>query len=193
MKSVLLAAALTVGTLAAQAQTTWSVDNAHTKIGFTVTHLTIADVDGFFRTYDGSVVTKTADDFTGATVSFNIDPKTINTETEARDKHLQQDEFFDTEKFPKIEFKGGTLRKVSGKNYKLDGTLTIKGVTKPISLDVVMNGIAKDPWGNTKAGFKFTGKLKRTDFGVGKPGGAIVGEEIAINGAIELKREEKKG
>lgn len=192
MKKLIAAAALALTFGAASAQTTWSVDNSHSKLGFTVSHLTITDVDGFFRTYDGSVTSK-SDDFVGATINFSVDPKTINTETEARDKHLQTDEFFDTEKHAKIDFKSTSFTKVSGKKYLLKGNLTIKGVTKPVTFDVVYNGTVKDPWGNTKAGFKFTGAIKRTDFGVGKPGGAVVGEEVAINGALELKKEEKKG
>lgn len=190
MKKLILTAALALGLSGAFAQSTWKVDNTHSKLGFNVSHLTITDVDGFFRTYDGTVTT-TKDDFDGATINFSLDAKTVNTELEARDKHLQTEEFFDVEKHPKIEFRSTSFKKVSGKKYKLVGNLTMRGVTKPVTLDVTYNGTVNDPWGNTKAGFKFTGAIKRTDFGVGKPGGAVVGEEITLAGNIELAKEKK--
>jgi polyisoprenoid-binding protein YceI len=191
MKKLIAIAALVFGTVAANAQTTWNVDNAHSKLGFSITHLQISDVDGNFRTYEGAVTT-TKDDFDGAIVNFTVDPKTINTESEARDKHLLQEEYFDSEKFGKIEFKGAIMKKVSAKKYKLTGNLTLKGITKPVVFDVTYNGIAKDPWGNTKAGFKFAGAIKRTDYNVGKSGGLMLSEEVALAGAIELTKVEKK-
>jgi polyisoprenoid-binding protein YceI len=191
MKKLFIIAALALGSFAANAQTTWKVDNSHSKLGFSITHLKISEVDGMFRTYDGSVVT-TKEDFDGATVNFSVDPKTINTESEARDKHLQQAEFFDSEKNGKIEFKGTSFKKVSEKKYALKGNLTIKGITKPVTFDVNFNGIAKDPWGNTKAGFKFSGNIKRTDFNIGEPSTLIISEEVAIAGGIELQKVEKK-
>lgn len=192
MKKLILTAIVALGFSATQAQTTWKVDNAHSKVGFSVPHLAITETEGFFRTYDGTVVA-TAEDFQNATINFSVDATSINTEVEARDKHLKSPDFFNTEKFGKIEFKGSSFKKVSGKKYALTGTLTIKGVTKPVTLDVVYNGTVKDPYGNTKAGFKFTGTIKRTDFGVGSEGNIPVGEEVTLNGAIELQKVEKKG
>jgi polyisoprenoid-binding protein YceI len=187
MKKLVVIALLAVGSIAAQAQTKWNLDNAHSSLVFKISHLTISETEGSFKSYQGTV-SSTKEDFDGANIEFSFDPKTVNTNDSKRDEDLQTEEYFNTAKFDKITFKSTSFKKVSGKNYKLNGNLTIKGVTKPVSLDVVFNGIVNDPWGNTKAGFKFTGNTNRVGFGVGKPGGTIIGEDLAISGSIELAK-----
>lgn len=189
---ITLATLVLAGSMAL-AQSNWSVDASHSKVQFSVTHLMISETTGKFKVYDGKV-TATKDDFTDSNIEFNIDVNSINTDDEARDKHLKSDDFFNAEKFPKMTFKSKSFKKVSGKNYKLVGDLTIRDVTKSVTFDVVYNGTMKDPWGNTKAGFKLNGKINRTNYNLKwnaalEAGGVVVGEEVTIQCDIELAKQ----
>ncbi|NMB83341.1 MAG: YceI family protein [Ignavibacteria bacterium] len=166
------------------AQTNWSVDKSHSKVGFSVSHLVITDVDGFFKEYDAKITTN-GDDFSTANIDFTINTGSIFTDNEGRDKHLRSDDFFNAEKFPKMTFKGKSMRKVSDNKYKLVGDLTIRDVTKQVELDVRYNGMVKDPWGNTKAGFKVTGEINRFDYNLKwntaiETGALVVGREVEL-------------
>lgn len=166
------------------AQTKWSFDQIHTQVKFTVTHMLISEVEGFFQSYDGSVVTE-GNNFEDAQINFTADINSINTGNEKRDNHLKSDDFFAAEKFPKLNFLGKSFTKVDDKNYKLVGNLTIRGITKEIELNVRFNGIVNDPWGNTKAGFKITGVINRFDFGLKwnaliETGGAVVSRDVEL-------------
>jgi polyisoprenoid-binding protein YceI len=190
--SCLFAALLTFG--AASAQSTWKSDNVHSNVKFTVTHMVISEVDGAFKVYDGTIVTKNAD-FSDASIEFTVDINSINTENEMRDNHLKGDDFFSAAKFPKAVFKSTSFKKVSGNKYLLEGNLTIKDVTKKIKFDVVYGGSIKDPWGNNKAGFKATGSINRFDYGLKwnnltEAGGAVVGNEVGLT--LKLEFAEKK-
>ncbi len=174
------------------AQTKWTVDKAHSKVQFTVTHLIISEVTGEFKSFDATVESS-KDDFSDAKIDFTADVNSISTDNDARDKHLKSDDFFNAEKFPKLTFKGKSFKKVSGKNYKLVGDLTIRDVTKEVTLDVVYNGSVKDPYGNTKAGFKITGSLNRFDYNLKwnaliEAGGAVVGKTVGITVNLELQK-----
>ncbi|MCZ7556694.1 MAG: YceI family protein [Bacteroidia bacterium] len=177
----------------ASAQTRWTFDKSHTNIGFNVTHLVISEVDGFFKTFDGSITTK-GDSFDNATIEFSVDIASIDTDNEKRDQHLKSDDFFNAEKYPKMTFKSTSMKK-SGKNtYKLIGDLTIRDKTKRVELDVRHNGTVQDPWGNTKAGFKITGKINRFDYDLKwntltEAGGAVVGKDVRLNLNVQLKKE----
>lgn len=176
----------------AVAQTKWSFDKVHSKVEFSVSHLVISEVSGTFKSFDGSVEA-TKDDFSDAKIDFTVDINSINTDNENRDGHLKSDDFFNAEKFPKMIFKGKSLKKVGKNKYKLSGDLTIRDITKSITLDVVYNGTVKDPWGNTKAGFKVKGTLNRFDYGLKwntlmETGGAVVGKEIEIKVDLELQK-----
>ena len=170
-------AALMLVSAGAMAQA-WTVDKAHAKLGFSITHLMISDVDGSFRTYEASI-TSSKDDFSDAVFDISADIAGINTDNENRDKDLQSEGFFNAAAFPKLTFKSTSFTKVEGNKYKLVGNITIKGVTKPIEMNVVVNGPI-DRRGKKVIGVKVTGTFKRTDFGVGKPGGAMVSEEVTI-------------
>lgn len=175
------------------AQTNWKFDKAHSKIGFTVSHMVITDVDGKFNEYEGSVVT-TGEDFEGAQVNFNIQTNSINTDNEERDNHLRSDDFFAADEYPQISFIGKSMTKVGDNKYKLVGDLTILGTTKEITLDVTHNGTVVDPWGNTKAGFKLTGALDRFEYGLKwnnaiETGGLVVGKTVYLNIDIQLMKE----
>lgn len=184
----LLIALLTSGSLFAQ--TTWNIDNSHSKIGFNVTHMVVAEVEGGFKDYSGSVISKT-DDFNGAEISFTAKVASINTENERRDGHLKSADFFDAEKFPDISFKGTLVKE--GSKYKLKGDFTMKGVTKKVEFDVTHGGTI-DTGRGMKAGFKLTGNINRLDYGVSwsnkTPGGEwVVSENVQLNIKIELNKQ----
>lgn len=180
LKSLIVALAITTG---AFAQTTWKLDNAHSSVKFSVEHLMVSETEGNFKGFDGTLTSKSAD-FTDAEISFTVDVKTINTDNEMRDKHLQSDDFFNAEKYPQMKFKGTSFKKVSGNKYVLEGDLTIRDVTKKVKFDVVYRGTQKDPYGNTKAGFKATGSIKRLEYGlkwnVMTEATAVVADEVNI-------------
>ena len=193
MKRILLLTLVLATGLALQAQSKWSFDKAHSKISFNVEHLVISEVTGQFGSFDGSV-TASSEDFSDSNIEFTIDVASVDTDNDRRDGHLRSDDFFNAEKFPSITFKGKSLEKVDGNMYKLTGDLTIRDVTKEVVLDVKYGGTVKDPYGNTKAGFKITGNINRFDYNLKwnaalESGGLVVGENVEIVGNIELKKE----
>lgn len=172
--------------------TTWAIDPSHSEVTFKVKHLVISTVTGAFNTFEGSVTTQN-DDFDGAQASFSLDVNSINTNSTDRDGHLKSGDFFDAEQYPKLTFSNGVLSK-NGDSYTLQGDLTIRDITKPITLDVELGGIAKDPWGNTKAGFEITGKIARKEWGLNwnaplETGGVLVGEEVKLALNIQLAQQ----
>lgn len=177
MKKLNIIAVLLLVAASASAQT-WAVDKGHAKLGFGITHLMISEVDGQFKTYEASI-TSAKDDFSDAVFEISADIAGISTDNENRDKDLQSEGFFDAAKFPKLTFKSTSFAKVEGNKYKLVGDLTMKGVTKSIEMDVVINGPI-DRRGKKVIGLKVNGTFKRTDFGVGRPGAAMVSEEVLI-------------
>jgi polyisoprenoid-binding protein YceI len=191
MKNLITAVAILLS-LGATAQTNWAIDNAHTSVKFSVTHMKIAQVEGRFTTFSGTI-TSSKEDFTDAKIDFTVDVNSINTANEMRDKHLKGDDFFNAEKYPNMTFKSMTLKKVAGDKYKLEGDLTIRDVTKKVSLDVSFNGTAKDPQGNTKAGFHVTGVIDRFDYNLKwnklAEAGPVVGKDVTLNIDIELKKQ----
>ncbi len=168
----------------------WNIDSAHSEVQFKVKHLVISTVTGSFNSFEGSA--EAADDsFENASVRFSLEVSSISTNQIDRDNHLKSADFFDAEKFPKITFTNGKLKKKSGDDYVLEGDLQIKEITKPISLSASLGGIMKDPWGNTKAGFEVKGKINRKDFGitwnsVTEAGGLLVGEDVSFDINIQL-------
>lgn len=181
---------------AASAQTKWKVDASHSKLGFSVTHMMVAETEGKFKVFDGTASSKTEMDFTNADISFTADVNSINTEDPKRDGHLKSPDFFDAEKNPTISFKS-TSMKLNGKgktSYDLEGDLTMHGVTKKVKfLAIGAAKTVKDPYGNIKNGFKVTGVINRKDFGLSwnaalEAGGVAVSEEVAISCNIELNK-----
>jgi polyisoprenoid-binding protein YceI len=190
MKKLLLAAAITFTGTSLFAQTKWSVDNTHSNVRFNVTHLVISEVEGSFKKFTGSIAATNAD-FSDAAVEFSVDINSINTDNEMRDKHLKGDDFFNAEQYPSMVFKSTSFKKVSGNKYKLNGNLTIRNVTKPVTFDVTYGGSVKDPWGNTKAGFKASTTIDRFDYNlkwnsVTEAGGAVVGKDVTIDLKLEF-------
>ncbi len=172
-------------------KTTWAIDPTHTEVQFKVKHLVISTVTGFFKKFSGGAES-TGDDFDGASVNFSLDVNSIDTNQADRDGHLKSPDFFAAEQFPTIDFKG-TLKKVSGDDYKLSGELTIRGTSKKIDFDVEFGGTMVDPWGNTKAGFEINGKINRKEFGLTwnaltESGGVVVSEDVKIHINTELAK-----
>jgi polyisoprenoid-binding protein YceI len=164
--------------------TKWVLDPMHSEVQFKVKHLVISTVSGFFKSFEGELDTEN-DDFSDAKISFSLDINSIDTNQSQRDEHLKSAEFFDAEKYPKISFKSTSFTKAGDDEYKLVGGLTVKGVTKPVTLDVEFGGAADDFYGNTKAGFEISGKINRKDFGltwsgVTEAGAVVVGEDIKL-------------
>jgi polyisoprenoid-binding protein YceI len=180
---------------ALSAQTNWKVDNSHSKMGFMVTHLMVSETEGKFKIYEGTVQSKTDIDFTDAKIEFSADVNSINTDDEKRDGHLKGPDFFDAEKYPKITFKATSMKPTKVKTtYTLVGDLTMKGVTKQVTLLAVgASKTIKDPWGNTKYAFKVIGKINRKDFGLSwnaalEGGGVVVSEDVKIDITVELNK-----
>jgi polyisoprenoid-binding protein YceI len=179
--------------VSANAQTKWSFDKSHSNVGFSVIHLVISEVEGRFGSFDGTVTTK-SDAFEDSEIEFKVDVNSVNTDNSKRDEHLRSDDFFNSEKYPSMIFKSTSMKKVGDNRYKLKGNLTIRDITKPIELDVKLNGVIQDPRGNTKAGFKISGSLDRFDFGLKwnalmEVGGAVVSKTVTLNLNVELKKE----
>lgn len=187
--SIIAAATMVAG---ANAQNKWSVDASHSSVNFNITHMMVSDVDGNFKKFSGDVTAKD-DSFQDAMINFTVDVASVNTNDDDRDKHLKSDDFFSADKFPNMTFKGSSFKKVSGNKYQLKGNLTIKDITKPVVFDVTFGGIAKDPWGNTKAGFKSSTIIKRSDYNLTwnktlDAGGVVLSDEVKIIMNVELKK-----
>lgn len=166
------------------AKTIWQLDPAHSEVTFRVRHLVIATVSGKFDKFSADVATE-GDDFTTASIAFDVEAVSINTGVEARDNHLRSDDFFNAEKYSLMIFKASSMKHIKGEQYQLEGHLTIRDLTKPISLDVEYGGVIKDPYGNIRAGFEATGKLNRKEYGLRwdaltETGGAVVSDEVKI-------------
>lgn len=173
-------------------KTKWSIDPSHSEIGFKVKHLMVSNVRGHFGEYSATVQSED-NDFANGQIDLTINPASITTGDAARDGHLKAPDFFDVEKFKEITFKSTAVRKVDDDNFKIQGELTIKDVTKPVELKAEFGGVVKDPWGNTKAIFTVTGKINRKNWGLNwnaalETGGVLVSEDVWINAEIQLAK-----
>ena len=187
MKNILIAINLFVFTLTANAQSTYTLDKNHTSVGFSATHFAISHVEGRFKSVSATFTSK-KEDFTDAVIEMSTDIKSIDTDNEMRDNDLKSESWFDAAKYPTLTFKSTSFKKVNGKNYKLDGNITIHGITKPISFDVIYNGKGLNPMTKKNSvGFTITGKLNRKDFSVGTGGGnSVVGDDIELRSNAEF-------
>lgn len=176
-----------------QTATKWAIDPSHSEITFKVKHLVVATVTGKFTTFEGSLDT-TNEDFSDAHINFSADIASIDTGNADRDGHLKSDDFFNAEAFPKLTFKSTSFTKTGDNEFKLVGDITLRDVTKSIELTAEYGGTMVDPWGNTKAGFEITGKIKRKEFGlkwdvITEAGGAVVSDEVKLHLNIELHKQ----
>lgn len=168
----------------------WAIDPAHSEIQFKVKHLMITTVTGYFRKYDLLVETETEDFTTASKVEFTADIASIDTNNDQRDTHLKSADFFDAENHNELKFVGKKYEG-SGDEATLTGDLTIRGTTKPLTLNVEYGGLVVDPYGQTKAGFTVTGKVSRKEFGllwnaVTEAGQVVVSDQIKIHCEIQL-------
>ena len=163
--------------------TKWNLDPTHSEITFKVRHMMISNVKGSFTNFNSELVSED-ETFKNVTVKTSIQTDSINTNNTDRDNHLKSEDFFNVAVNPEITFESNSL------NNEVTGNLTINGVTKPVALEVEFGGINVDPWGNTKAGFSFEGKIKRSDFGLNwnsalETGGVLVSDEVKIAGELQ--------
>ena len=176
------------------AKTKWLLDPVHSGLQFKIKHLVISNVSGAFKSFNATVETE-GEDFSTALINLAAEMASISTNNEQRDAHLRNSDFFEVEKYPELQFKSTKIEKRDSDNYILYGDLTLKGVTKPIHVNVEFNGIAKDPWGGERAGFVVTGKINRSDWGVSfnsilETGGVALSEEVKISSELELVKQE---
>ncbi|WP_256010457.1 YceI family protein [Desertivirga xinjiangensis] len=165
---------------------TWSLDKSHAKLGFSITHLLVSDVEGSFRSFE-SKITSTKADFSDAVVELTADANSVDTDNDKRDEHIRNADFLETSKFPTLTFKSTSFKKLSGNNYKVKGNLTLHGVTKPVELNAVAKTGVNPMSKKTIAGFKITGTIKRSDFGIGaKFPAAVLSDEITLNANAEF-------
>lgn len=164
--------------------TKWNLDPSHSEITFKVRHMMISNVKGEFKNFNVDLESED-ENFKNVKASASIDTSSISTNNTDRDNHLKSAEFFNAEAHPQITFVTDSL------NEEVTGNLTINGVTKAVKLDVDFGGINVDPWGQTKAGFSFEGKINRSDFGLNwnaalEAGGVMVSDEVKIAGELQF-------
>jgi polyisoprenoid-binding protein YceI len=175
------------------ANTKWILDPTHSELGFKIKHLMITNVSGYFSDFTGEVETD-GDSFGSAQIKLKVKAASINTNNLQRDEHLRNSDFFEVENYPEMLFESTGVEKIDDDNFKLSGNLTLKGITKPVQLNVEYSGTTKDPWGNEKAGFIVTGKIKRSEWGVNfnatlETGGVVLSDEVKIHSELQLVKQ----
>jgi polyisoprenoid-binding protein YceI len=191
MKKIIGFSALVLTLFAFTTLNKWNVDNAHSKLTFSVTHLGIADVSGLFKNFDVKVTTS-KDDFSDAVFEMSADVASINTEVEMRDNHLKSADFFDVAKYPKLSFKSTSIKPASEKNkYTLTGDLTLHGITRQVNMDLWYRGTIENPMSKKPtSGFQVTGTIKRSDFGIGGNFPApMISDEVRIKADGEFTKQ----
>ena len=175
--------------VSAQAQT-WNIDPVHSHVGFTVRHMVITKVDGVFKDFAGAITNFDGKDVTRSAVDVTIQIPSISTDNDQRDTHLKSPDFFDAAKFPTMTFKSRKIIMGTGDKFTMIGDLTMKGVTREVTLDCTFNGTVVDQQGNTRAGFSATTTINRQDYGVSwngslANGSMVVGNDVIIDVEIE--------
>jgi polyisoprenoid-binding protein YceI len=173
------------------ALTKWQIDQAHSNVKFTVTHMVVSEVEGAFKKFDGTIE-YTQPNLSDAKVNFSVDVNSVDTDNEKRDGHLKSDDFFNAEKYPQMKFESTSFKPVSGKKYKMVGNLTIRDVTKPVTFDVTYNGSVTNG-GKSKAGFKATTTINRFDYNLKwdratEAGALVVDKEVTITVNAEFDK-----
>ncbi len=163
---------------------TYAIDAAHSRVGFVARHAMVTKVRGSFTQFEGTATLDFADP-ARSTADIAIEVASIDTRQAQRDEHLRTNEFFDAATYPQITFRANRVEHVDGDDYRLTGDLTIKGVTKPVTVDFEYSGAAKDPFGNVRLGFEGRTTINRSDFGVSfnaalETGGVLVSEKIQL-------------
>jgi len=172
--------------------TIWAIDPTHSEIGFKVKHMMFTNVSGKFNTFNATIEND-AEHFESSKISFSADVNSIDTNNGDRDNHLRSADFFDVEKFTTLSFVSTSVKKIDEGTFQINGDLTIKDVTAPVTLNAEYSGLMKDPWGNTKIGLSVDGKINRKDFGLTwnaalETGGVLVGEEIKLSSELQFAK-----
>jgi len=167
---------------------TYDIDVSHTRLGFAVRHMAVSKVRGEFKDFSGTL--ELAENPVDSKISVSIEAGSVETNDENRDNHLRTNDFFDVENHPTWTFTSTAIRPVSGTEWKVDGDLTIRGVTRPVTLDATLEGVVKDPYGFHRVGFSATTSIEREEFGVSfngvmEAGGVVVGKKVDIDLEIE--------
>jgi polyisoprenoid-binding protein YceI len=164
----------------------WEIDPAHSEVGFTARHMMVSKVRGRFDKFEGSIVS--AENPADSSVTVSVDANSINTNNEQRDGHIRSADFFEVEKFPSWTFSSTAVRAIEADGFLLDGELTIRGVSKPVTFEVELNGIGPDAYGGTRIGFSARAEINRKDFGVswngqipGAADGVVLSDKVTIN------------
>jgi polyisoprenoid-binding protein YceI len=173
---------------------TWKIDPAHSEIQFKVKHLMITTVTGYFRKFDCEVISETEDFNSTTSIKFTADIDSIETNNEQRDTHLKSEDFFNAEKYGQVIFVG-TKYDALNNSATLYGNLTVRGITKPIRLDVDFAGLVVDPYGQKKAGFTVNGRISRKEFelkwnAVTEGGSVVVSDEVKIHAEVQLVKQQ---
>lgn len=168
----------------------WKIDAAHSAVEFSVKHMMIATVRGRFESFDGKINVDPRD-LLKSSVEGRVETASINTRDANRDAHLRSADFFDAEKFPYMTFRSTSIERTGDGEFKVQGELTIKDVTRPVTFTVSDEGHGKDPWGNQRWGLSGSTSINRKEFGLNwnvalETGGWLVGEQIKINVELEL-------
>jgi polyisoprenoid-binding protein YceI len=171
-------------------ETKWNIDNLHSIVGFKVRHMMISNVSGTFGNFSAEATTE-GEDFSTAKFIFKVAIDTINTGVADRDGHLKSADFFDAANYPEMLFHSTDVKQLASDELEITGNLTLRGVTKPVTLKAEFAGIAVDPYGQTKAGLSITGKIKRSDYGlvwsaVTEAGKVVVGDDVKLECEIQL-------
>ncbi|MGE5382949.1 MAG: YceI family protein [Omnitrophica WOR_2 bacterium] len=171
-------------------KTKWNVDKNHSEILFKVKHLMITNVKGEFRDFTSEIESEN-DDFSDADINLTIKAASVFTNSDDRDAHLRSADFFDVENYPELTFQSTSFTKIDDERYKLTGLLTIKGISKEVTLNAEFGGLNKDPWGNQKAGFSINGSFNRKDWGLNwnaalETGGVLVSDEVKMSAEVQF-------
>ncbi len=170
--------------------TKWKIDTAHSQIQFKVKHLVVTTVSGTFGKFDAGM-DWSGGDLTDAKINFTAEVDSINTGNAQRDGHLKAEDFFNASKYPEIKFVSKSVKKIDNENYKVEGDLSLRDVTKPVTLNVVYGGTVKNPYNMIVAGFDITGKINRSDFGLKwtastEAGQLVVSDDVRLDITVEM-------
>ena len=171
---------------------TFALDRSHTQVGFVARHLMVSKVRGRFTDFEGTIVV--ADDPSASSVEVTIQAASVNTNDENRDNHVRNNDFLSVEEFPTLSFRSTKVELKPRGDWKVYGDLTVRGVTRPVVLDVEFEGVIQDPWGNQRLGFTASGEIDRNDFGVSfnaalETGGFVVSPKVKLEIEAEAVRQ----
>ncbi|WP_449277482.1 YceI family protein [Leucobacter sp. GX24907] len=171
---------------------TWKVDPTHSEVGFSIRHLAISKVRGKFEQFEATITT--AENPLESNVSASAEVASVNTNQKDRDGHLRTGDFFEAEKYPQLTFVSTGVR-AEGGDFKVDGELSMRGVTKPVTFDLEVGGFGEDPYGNYKVGFTATAVVKREDFGLTwnaplEKGGLLLGSDVTVTLDVQAALEQ---